>query len=92
MYITVEISLYPLQEDYKTAIKTFIKSLKADTSSAVTIRTTAMSTYVAGPYKEVMASLTKHLQAVYEQVPHSATVMKIIPQQLHVEDGFVDIV
>lgn len=92
MYITIEISLYPLQEDYKSAIKGFIKALKSDASSEVSIRTTAMSIYVAGPYGEVMSSVTKHLQAVYQLIPHSATVIKIIPQQLHVEDGFIDIV
>jgi len=90
MHITVEISLYPLQEDYKTAIKDFIKTMK--TESDIIIKTTAMSTYLSGPYDIVMACLTTHLQPVFEVLPHSATVIKIIPQNLQVEQGFIEIV
>jgi len=88
MKITVEMSLYPLAENYTEHIIKFIKSMK--TYTLLTIRTTAMSTYIVGEYDDVMSMLNKELKALYEKVPDSCTVFKIIPKDLNVEGGFLE--
>ncbi|MEM9547921.1 MAG: YkoF family thiamine/hydroxymethylpyrimidine-binding protein [Bacteroidota bacterium] len=87
MKVTVELSLYPLREKYTAVIIGFIKSLKE--YQAIQVHTTAMSTYVTGEYDAVMQSLQVELKKIYEVVPDSATVIKIIPKDLNVEDGFL---
>lgn len=88
MKITVELSLYPLTKDYTSVIIDFIKALKKD--NRFLIRTTAMSTYIVGEYDDVMYLLTSELKKVYEYIPDSSTVIKIIPKDLNVEGGFLE--
>lgn len=88
MKVTVELSLYPLVEDYTQVIIDFIKRLKQHQS--IVINTTAMSTYVTGNYDEVMPILTAELKEVYKIIPDSSTVIKIIPKDLNVENGFLN--
>ncbi|MFT4535251.1 MAG: hypothetical protein ACJA1A_000523 [Saprospiraceae bacterium] len=88
MKITVEMSLYPLSEDYTEHIIKFIKSMKS--YATLLVRTTAMSTYISGEYKDVMNMLNIELEQLYQNVPDSCTVFKIIPKDLNVESGFLD--
>jgi len=55
MKITVEISLYPLQQKYKKVIKAFIRNVKEH--KGVAVNTTAMSTYITGDYAKVMMDI-----------------------------------
>ena len=87
MKITIELSLYPLKEDYTGVIIDFIKNLKKH--NQVNVHSTAMSTYVSGDYDEVMSIVTSELKKVHQLVPDSSTVMKIIPKDLNVEKGFL---
>ena len=87
MKVTVEISLYPLKESYTETIIDFISSLKQ--YDGLTINSTAMSTYIGGEYDLVMDALQQELKNVYKIVPDSATVIKIIPKDLNVEQGFL---
>lgn len=87
MKITIELSLYPLREDYTEIIIEFIESLRKH--KALAVYTTAMSTYVCGEYDNVMPILTSELKKIYNIVPDSSTVMKIIPKDLNVEKGFL---
>ncbi len=88
MKITVEMSLYPLIENYTEHIIKFIKSMKSYDN--LSIRTTAMSTYVSGEYKDVMSMLNIELEELYQNVPDSCTVLKIIPKDLNIEGGFLE--
>jgi uncharacterized protein YqgV (UPF0045/DUF77 family) len=88
MRITVEISVYPLVEDYTSIIIEFIKRLK--TQSELNVHSTAMSTYVSGEFDNVMQTLTIELKKLYEKVPDSSTVIKIIPKDLNIEKGFLN--
>ena len=88
MKITVEMSLYPLKDDYTEYVIKFIKEMKSH--KLLTIRTTAMSTYISGEYKDVMRMLDKELEILYNNVPDSCTVFKIIPKDLNVEGGFLE--
>lgn len=87
MHITIEISLYPLIEDYTGIIIGFINNLKQIPD--ISVHSTAMSTYVSGEYDKVMLALTMELKEIYKIIPDSATVIKIIPKDLNVENGFL---
>ncbi len=81
-------SLYPLAENYTEHIIKFIKRMKS--YSELTLRTTAMSTYIVGEYQDVMNMLNTELEILYNDVPDSCTVFKIIPKDLNVEGGFLE--
>jgi len=88
MKVTIELSLYPLKSDYTGVIIDFVKALKSH--ATINVHTTAMSTYVSGDYDEVMNTVQAELKKVHELIPDSATVMKIIPKDLNVENCFLD--
>ena len=60
MNVSVELSLYPLAEDYKEHIISFIKELKAHDSIMVEVN--GMSTQIFGDYDVVMSVLGKELK------------------------------
>ena len=79
MKISVEISYYPLTEQYIAPIKGFIERIK--TNENLVVNTNGMSTQVFGEYDEVFASLTKEIKKSFE-LPHSIFVMKVINNDL----------
>lgn len=87
MKITVEISFYPLNMDYEKLVIGFIQ--KMNTYPDIFIKTTAMSTYLVGDYHVVMSMLTVELEKLYERIPQSSTVIKIIPQELDIAGGYL---
>lgn len=52
MQLSVDISMYPLQEDYKTKIKAFLQDINSN-ADAVEIRTSNMSTRLFGDFQAV---------------------------------------
>ncbi len=79
MKISVELSYYPLNNEYLKPIKSFIQRL--NTHENLVVNTNGMSTQVFGEYDEVMACLTKEIKTSFE-LPHSIFVMKIINNDL----------
>lgn len=79
MKLSVEISYYPLNEDFKPKIKGFIKQLNS--YSEIEVITTTMSTRVFGEYKAVMRILADEMEKSFEN-PHSVFVMKFINADL----------
>ncbi len=55
MNITVEISMYPLDADYKPPIKAFVRRLREHTG--LETRTNQMSTQVRGEFDAVMGAV-----------------------------------
>ncbi len=55
MRITVEISMYPLDADYKPAIRAFVHQLR--TCDGIEIITNQMSTQVCGEFDTVMSAV-----------------------------------
>jgi uncharacterized protein YqgV (UPF0045/DUF77 family) len=88
MIVTVEISHYPLAENYESDIFSLIREIKKETSLA--IYTTAMSTYVKGDINNVFPVLQEALASVFKGGNLSSTVMKIIPKDLPIEEGYID--
>jgi uncharacterized protein YqgV (UPF0045/DUF77 family) len=79
MKISVEISYYPLNEQYKKPIKAFIATLHENTN--LTVRTNTMATQVFGEFDEVMGTIQQCLKQAFT-LPHSVFVMKVINADL----------
>ena len=76
MDIGVEISLYPLRDDYIPPIRGFIGRLNAD--SRFRVMTNDMSTQVFGRYEDVMEALTRELRPTFERDGKAIFVMKVL--------------
>jgi uncharacterized protein YqgV (UPF0045/DUF77 family) len=83
MQTSVEISYYPLLEDYVIPIKKFIKNIKKNKN--IIVQTNGMSTQIFGEYKEVMQTLTNEIEKAFS-LPHSIFVLKIINANLNKMD------
>jgi uncharacterized protein YqgV (UPF0045/DUF77 family) len=81
MNISVEISYYPLKDEFIPPIKDFIDRLNLHDN--ITVKTSGMSTQVFGKYFEVMEILTKEIHASFE-LPHSVFILKIINADLQI--------
>jgi uncharacterized protein YqgV (UPF0045/DUF77 family) len=80
MELSVEISKYPLTEDYIPAIKSFIDRLQATEGLSVVGNT--MSTQVFGDYDLVMDTLKVEIKKSYEQFGKAIFVCKFIGANL----------
>jgi len=76
MRISVDISLYPLTEDYVEPILTFIAQLESN--SKIIVKRNSLSTQIFGEYRDVMDMLDKEIEVVFNQLPHSVFAMKFI--------------
>jgi uncharacterized protein YqgV (UPF0045/DUF77 family) len=76
MEIAVEISLYPIANDYIPPIKAFIDRL--NTHAGLKIVTNSMSTQVFGKYERVMDVLKQELRGTFVGERKSVFVMKFI--------------
>lgn len=79
MKASVEISYYPLKEEYIAPIQGFIDRLHE--YKAIRVRTNTMSTQVFGEYFEMMEIITREIHTSFE-LPGSIFVMKIINADL----------
>lgn len=84
MNVSVEISYYPLNEEYIPPIKGFIERLNSH--AEIKTKTNGMSTQVFGEYFDVMDILTKEIHKSFE-LPHSVFVMKVINADLNIFEG-----
>ena len=76
MRIGVEISLYPLRNEFIPPIRDFIDRLNADGRFKVV--TNDMSTQVFGQYAEVMDALTRKIRPTFERDGKAIFVMKVL--------------
>jgi hypothetical protein len=76
MKIGVEISLYPLKDEFIPPIRGFIERLNADGRFKVV--TNDMSTQEFGAYEDVMEALTRELRPTFERDGKSIFVMKVL--------------
>jgi uncharacterized protein YqgV (UPF0045/DUF77 family) len=76
MDIGVEISLYPLCNDFIPPIQGFIDRLNAD--GRFKVMTNTMSTQVFGRYEDVMEALTRELRPTFENDGKAIFVMKVL--------------
>ena len=80
MKVTVEISKYPLNENYEPPILDFIQRL--NNVPTIKVKTNSTSTHVIGNYDEVMGLLKKEMKASFEKYGKAIFVMKVLQGEL----------
>jgi len=85
MRVAVDISLYPLDQNFLTPIKDVIERLNA--YAALEVIMNPMSTQIRGEYNEVMAALEQEIRVSFEQTPKAVFVIKILNNPLSDQTG-----
>jgi len=80
MRVAVDISLYPLADDFIPPIKDVIERLNAN--SSVEVVTNMMSTQIRGDYDVVMAALNQEIKKTFDQCPKAVFAIKILNNPL----------
>ena len=80
MKVAVDISLYPLTEDFIPPIQDVIERLNAHPS--IEVVTNAMSTQLRGEYGDVMGVLDREIKWTFEQCPKAVFAIKILNNPL----------
>ncbi|MCF8278155.1 MAG: hypothetical protein K9J17_15620 [Flavobacteriales bacterium] len=80
MQVTLEITMYPLTDGYKEAVKDFLRRLNK--FEHVEVITNGVSTQVFGEYDEVMTAYSEALKPSMESGIAIAVVSKIINTHL----------
>lgn len=83
MKTSVDISYYPLNEEFIPPIREFIDRI--NTYDGIVAQTNGMSTQVFGEYDLVMQALTAEIKKSFDN-PHSVFVMKVINADLNTKE------
>lgn len=76
MNVSIEISMYPLADDYIPPIQAFIARLNAHPE--LTVITNTLSTQVFGPYAETLQAVAEAMRAQHAETPRASFVMKVL--------------
>ncbi|MEO1201187.1 MAG: YkoF family thiamine/hydroxymethylpyrimidine-binding protein [Pseudomonadota bacterium] len=76
MQVAVDISLYPLDENFIPPIKDVIARLNA--YDDIEVWTNAMSTQLLGDFDVVMDALRQEIGATFEQLPKAVFAIRIL--------------
>ena len=79
MKMTAELSVYPLREDFKTAVLGFIDELLKGQEEVVAV-TNSMSTQISGEDDAVFSAIQQALRASFAQYGRQVLVAKFIPE------------
>lgn len=80
MRIAVDISLYPLSEDFIPPIKDVIERLNRH--DGIEVVTNRMSTQLVGDFDVVMPALQAELRTTFEAVPKAVFAIKVLNNPL----------
>ncbi|GAA4269189.1 YkoF family thiamine/hydroxymethylpyrimidine-binding protein [Hyunsoonleella aestuarii] len=80
MKISVELTLTPLQDDFKPAIIHFITKMR---SSNMIVLENPLSTQVYGDYDEVMNVLQAEIKEAFELIENGLIYLKIVKSDRH---------
>lgn len=86
MKITVEISMYPLREDYEQQVLNFIS--KIDKIEGLTFSVNALNTQIQGDQKIVMNAINKAISEIYSSGIRASFVMKILPGDIALDYAY----
>lgn len=75
MQITVDISLYPLKNEYTAPIKYFISRMEQHTE--ILVSKNSMSTTLLGEYNVLMPILKKEINSALQDYPKNMFVIKL---------------
>ena len=76
MKIAVDISLYPLDEDFIPPIKNFIHRL--NNYNSIEVITNNMSTQIIGEYEVIMSILNNEIRDTFKELPKAIFAVKIL--------------
>ena len=76
MEIGIEISLYPLHDEYREPIRQFIDRL--NTHAGLRIVTNSMSTQLFGPMEQLWPMLGKEMGRTFTECDKAVCVMKVL--------------
>lgn len=76
MRVAVDISLYPLAEDFIPPIQDVIERLNGHES--IEVVTNPMSTQLRGEYDDVMAAISQEVKTSFERSPKVVFAIKIL--------------
>ena len=76
MQVAVDISLYPLADEFLVPIKDVIARL--NTYGSLQVRTNPMSTQIRGDYVDVMKALQQEIRTTFEAVPKAVFAIRIL--------------
>ena len=76
MHTAIEISLYPLDENYIPPIKAFIERL--NTYPEIKVITNSMSTQISGEHRRLFEILGKETEATFSETGRKVFVMKVL--------------
>jgi uncharacterized protein YqgV (UPF0045/DUF77 family) len=76
MRVAVDISLYPLADEFLTPIRDVISRLAAHGS--LEVHTNPMSTQIRGDYDDVMNALQREMKTTFETVPKAVFAIRIL--------------
>ena len=76
MRVAVDISLYPLADDFTPAIKDVIDRLNSH--ELIEVTTNPMSTQLRGEYDDVMAVISREIKTTFESSPRAVFAIKIL--------------
>jgi len=76
MIVSIDISMYPLEEEYCQPILDFIDRIEQNPK--LKIERNSMSTQVFGEYRTVMAEVSEEMLVALEKLPTTVFVLKII--------------
>lgn len=88
MIITVELSFYPLTNDFEGHIIEFIQGLKS--VDGIEVTTNSMSSYLSGDSQEVFRAVEEQLRKSADRIDTASLVMKVINRKLPT-DQYLDI-
>ncbi|MDX1481356.1 MAG: YkoF family thiamine/hydroxymethylpyrimidine-binding protein [Woeseiaceae bacterium] len=80
MRVAVDISLYPLNEDFIPPIKDVIERLQRH--RALEVVTNPMSTQLRGEYDDVMTALSAEMKTTFESLPKAVFAIRILNNPL----------
>ena len=86
MNCSVEISMYPLKEDFKPSIIQFIKNLRK--YPFVKVDTNGMSTQVFGDYTKVMHAINTEMENTFLNENSVVFTLKVINSDLEEKPSF----
>lgn len=78
MNISLDISMYPLNQDFVEPILAFIARLEAQ--PGLVIKRNSLSTQVFGDLNQIMQLMTNEIAEVFNQNPDTVFVLKLVGQ------------
>jgi uncharacterized protein YqgV (UPF0045/DUF77 family) len=80
MYVTAEVSLYPLQEEFLPSILAFVASIKS--SPGLEVAVNHMSTQFSGELRDVMQAFERALEMSFKTEKSKVLVAKFLNAEL----------